>query len=67
MERTLSCGYRPGLGSQIICYQTLPFFFVDKMSRKRAAGGSVVVFVSPLGLRLELFWDEKDELGAKSV
>jgi len=30
-----------------ICYQTLPFVF-DKMSRKCAAGGSVVVVVSPL-------------------
>ena len=45
MERTLSCGYRPGFVKSI-CYQTLPFVF-DKMSRKCAAGGSVVVVVSP--------------------
>ena len=35
-----------GFGKSI-CYQTLPFVF-DKMSRKCAAGGSVVVVVSPL-------------------
>ena len=46
MERTLSCGYRPGFVKSI-CYQTLPFVF-DEMSRKCAAGGSVVVVVSPL-------------------
>ena len=34
-----------GFGKSI-CYQTLPFVF-DKMSRKCAAGGSVVVVVSP--------------------
>jgi len=35
-----------GFGKSICC-QTLPFVF-DKMSRKCAAGGSVVVVVSPL-------------------
>ena len=35
-----------GFGKSI-CHQTLPFVF-DKMSRKCAAGGSVVVVVSPL-------------------
>ena len=35
-----------GFGKSI-CYQTLPFVF-DKMLRKCAAGGSVVVVVSPL-------------------
>jgi len=36
-----------GFGKSI-CYQTLQFVF-DKMSRKCAAGGSVVVVVSPGG------------------
>ena len=35
-----------GFGKSV-CYQTLLFVF-DKMSRKCAAGGSVVVVVSPL-------------------
>ena len=43
-----------GFGKSI-CYQTLPFVF-DKMSRKCAAGGSVVVVVSPRGVGNEQFW-----------
>jgi len=35
-----------GFGKSI-CYQTLPFVF-DKMLKKCAAGGSVIVVVSPL-------------------
>ena len=63
MERTLSCGYQPGLGSQIICYQTLPFVS-DKMSRKCAAGGSVVVVVSPL---ISLMEDQVASLRKRGV
>ena len=46
MERTL-VWLQTGFGKSI-CYPTLLFVF-DKMSRKCAAGGSVVVVVSPSG------------------
>ena len=46
-----------------ICYQTLPFVF-DKMSRKCAAGGSVVVVVSPL---ISLMEDQVASLRKRGV
>ena len=46
-----------------ICYQTLPFVF-DKMSRKCAAGGSVVVVVSPL---ISLMEDQAASLRKRGV
>ena len=52
-----------GFGKSI-CYQTLPFVF-DKMSRKCAAGGSVVVVVvSPL---ISLMEDQVASLRKRGV
>jgi len=43
-----------GFGKSV-CYQTLPLVF-DKMSKKCAAGGSVVVVVSPLISLMRTRW-----------
>ena len=51
-----------GFGKSI-CYQTLLFVF-DKMSRKCAAGGSVVVVVSPL---ISLMEDQVASLRKRGV
>ena len=51
-----------GFGKSI-CYQTLPFVF-DKMSRKCAAGGGVVVVVSPF---ISLMEDQVASLRKRGV
>ena len=61
MERTLV--WLPTGFGKSICYQTLPFVF-DKMSRRCAAGGSVVVVVLPL---ISLMEDQVASLRKRGV